>query len=76
MIATKTISAEVYVFDYSKHPSKPAAGILAMTAFIHPHKRQTALACCAGLTVEAWNIGCSPPHAPRLQMGFASLTSG
>ena len=26
MIATKTISAEVYVFDYSKHPSKPAAG--------------------------------------------------
>lgn len=23
MIATKTISAEVYVFDYSKHPSKP-----------------------------------------------------
>ena len=26
LIATKTISAEVYVFDYSKHPSKPAAG--------------------------------------------------
>lgn len=25
LIATKTISAEVYVFDYSKHPSKPAA---------------------------------------------------
>ncbi|CAN6841312.1 unnamed protein product [Brassica oleracea] len=24
MIATKTVSAEVYVFDYSKHPSKPA----------------------------------------------------
>lgn len=23
IIATKTISAEVYVFDYSKHPSKP-----------------------------------------------------
>ncbi|KAG6748859.1 hypothetical protein POTOM_048796 [Populus tomentosa] len=23
MIATKTVSAEVYVFDYSKHPSKP-----------------------------------------------------
>lgn len=23
LIATKTISAEVYVFDYSKHPSKP-----------------------------------------------------
>jgi histone-binding protein RBBP4 len=22
-IATKTISADVYVFDYSKHPSKP-----------------------------------------------------
>lgn len=22
-IATKTVSAEVYVFDYSKHPSKP-----------------------------------------------------
>jgi hypothetical protein len=29
MIATKTISAEVYVFDYSKHPSKPAAGACA-----------------------------------------------
>lgn len=28
LIATKTISAEVYVFDYSKHPSKPAAGAL------------------------------------------------
>mmetsp|Transcript_211 Transcript_211/g.692 ORF Transcript_211/g.692 Transcript_211/m.692 type:complete len:428 (+) Transcript_211:63-1346(+) len=25
LIATKTVSAEVYVFDYSKHPSKPAA---------------------------------------------------
>ena len=25
MIATKTVSAEVYVFDYSKHPSKPPA---------------------------------------------------
>ena len=24
MIATKTVSAEVYVFDYTKHPSKPA----------------------------------------------------
>ncbi len=23
IIATKTISADVYVFDYSKHPSKP-----------------------------------------------------
>lgn len=23
IIATKTISAEVFVFDYSKHPSKP-----------------------------------------------------
>lgn len=23
IIATKTVSAEVYVFDYSKHPSKP-----------------------------------------------------
>lgn len=25
VIATKTVSAEVYVFDYSKHPSKPPA---------------------------------------------------
>lgn len=25
LIATKTISAEVFVFDYSKHPSKPHA---------------------------------------------------
>ncbi|KAI3438030.1 hypothetical protein D9Q98_000473 [Chlorella vulgaris] len=25
LIATKTVCAEVYVFDYSKHPSKPAA---------------------------------------------------
>lgn len=24
IIATKTVSADVYVFDYSKHPSKPA----------------------------------------------------
>jgi hypothetical protein len=24
-IATKTVSADVYVFDYSKHPSKPNA---------------------------------------------------
>ncbi|GBG77620.1 hypothetical protein CBR_g24066 [Chara braunii] len=24
LIATKTVSAEVYVFDYSKHPSKPS----------------------------------------------------
>ena len=23
LIATKTISADVYVFDYSRHPSKP-----------------------------------------------------
>ena len=26
LIATKTVSAEVFVFDYSKHESKPAAG--------------------------------------------------
>ena len=25
LIATKTVSAEVYVFDYTKHPSKPLA---------------------------------------------------
>jgi histone-binding protein RBBP4 len=25
VLATKTISADVYVFDYSKHPSKPPA---------------------------------------------------
>lgn len=25
LIATKTVCAEVYVFDYSKHPSKPSA---------------------------------------------------
>lgn len=25
VIATKTVSAEVYVFDYSKHPSKPSS---------------------------------------------------
>mmetsp|Transcript_21017 Transcript_21017/g.29086 ORF Transcript_21017/g.29086 Transcript_21017/m.29086 type:complete len:421 (+) Transcript_21017:226-1488(+) len=25
LLATKTVSAEVYVFDYSKHPSKPSA---------------------------------------------------
>ncbi len=24
VIATKTVSAEVFVFDYSKHPSKPS----------------------------------------------------
>ena len=29
LIATKTISADVFVFDYSKHPSKPAAGLAA-----------------------------------------------
>ena len=23
LIATKTVNAEVYVFDYTKHPSKP-----------------------------------------------------
>lgn len=26
IIATKTVSAQVYVFDYSKHPSKPDPG--------------------------------------------------
>eukprot|EP00959_Pyramimonas_sp_CCMP1952_P187631 3923224-Pyramimonas_sp.AAC.1 len=25
LLATKTVSAEVYVFDYTKHPSKPPA---------------------------------------------------
>jgi hypothetical protein len=25
LVATKTVSAEVYVFDWSKHPSKPTA---------------------------------------------------
>lgn len=33
LIATKTVSADVYVFDYSKHPSKPAPGeLLSMLA--------------------------------------------
>jgi hypothetical protein len=26
MIATKTVSSEVYVFDYTKHETKPAPG--------------------------------------------------
>eukprot|EP00250_Pteridium_aquilinum_P013719 c21529_g1_i2 orf=300-1604(-) len=26
IIATKTVSAEVYIFDYTKHPSKPSQG--------------------------------------------------
>ena len=26
LVATKTVSSEVYVFDYTKHPSKPEGG--------------------------------------------------
>lgn len=36
MIATKTVSAEVYVFDYSKHPSKPKPDGLC-----HPNMKLT-----------------------------------
>ena len=42
MIATKTISAEVYVFDYSKHPSKPASG--ARVRLIYAGKRGSEVA--------------------------------
>lgn len=41
LIATKTISADVYVFDYSKHPSKPAAdGLCKPNIRLTGHKNE------------------------------------
>ncbi|KAL4437477.1 hypothetical protein ABPG77_003458 [Micractinium sp. CCAP 211/92] len=41
LIATKTISADVYVFDYSKHPSKPAAdGLCKPNLRLTGHKNE------------------------------------
>ncbi len=34
IIATKTPSAEVLVFDYSKHPSRPGMSILTHTILV------------------------------------------
>ena len=40
MIATKTISAEVYVFDYSKHPSKPTDTVCNPDLRLTGHKTE------------------------------------
>lgn len=41
LIATKTVSAEVFVFDYSKHPSKPNAdGVCAPDLRLLGHKTE------------------------------------
>ena len=40
LIATKTISAEVYVFDYSKHPSKPTDNVCNPDLRLVGHKTE------------------------------------
>ncbi|KAL3132860.1 Chromatin assembly complex, subunit 3 [Trebouxia sp. C0009 RCD-2024] len=40
LIATKTISAEVYVFDYSKHPSKPTDNTCNPDLRLQGHKTE------------------------------------
>ena len=58
VIATKTISADVYVFDYSKHPSKPPAdGGCAPDIRLKGHK------------TEGYGLSWSPFEAGHLLSG-------
>jgi WD40 repeat protein len=58
VIATKTVSAEVYVFDYSKHPSKPSPdGICTPDLRLLGHK------------TEGYGLAWSPYHSGFLLSG-------
>lgn len=51
LIATKTVSAEVFVFDYTKHPSKPSPnGICAPDLRLTGHRTEGCAACLSSLT--------------------------
>lgn len=53
LIATKTVSADVYVFDYTKHDSKPPIdGTCAPDVVLRGHKKEG-----YGLSWNPWNPG-------------------
>ena len=58
LIATKTPGGDVLVFDYSKHPSKPAD-----ETTVRPAVR------CKGHTKEGWGLDWNPGEAGRLLSG-------
>ena len=58
IIATKTVSAEVYVFDYSKHDSKPSSD-----GQCRPDLRLT------GHKTEGYGLAWSPFHNGHLLSG-------
>jgi histone-binding protein RBBP4 len=58
IIATKTVSAEVYVFDYSKHDSKPSPD-----GACRPDLRLT------GHKTEGYGLAWSPFHSGHLLSG-------
>jgi histone-binding protein RBBP4 len=57
LVATKTVSSEVYVFDYTKHPSKPEGGKC------NPDLR------LAGHKAEGYGLAWSPHTEGRLLSG-------
>ena len=58
LIATKTVGSEVYVFDYSKHPSKPAhEGVCCPELRLRGHKK------------EGYGLSWSPFHSGHLLIG-------
>lgn len=58
MIATKTVSAEVYVFDYTKHPSKPATdGECCPDLHLLGHKTE------GGCPAPLWRLFCATSEA-------------
>lgn len=62
LIATKTVSAEVFVFDYSKHDSKPSPnGVCSPDLRLTGHKTE----------------GCATQHEPcsSLELALSPLSS-
>jgi len=77
LIATKTVSAAVYVFDYSKHPSKPAKGPCAPDLLLKGHSKEgyglawsplvagTLLSGSDDTTICTWDVGAGAGRSSR-----------
>lgn len=63
VIATKTVSGEVHIFDYTKHPSQPAAGTLP-----NPELR------LRGQTKEGYGLAWNPKRRGLLTSSSEDMT--
>ena len=56
LIATKTVTNDVFVFDYTKHPSKPSHPDCKPDLRLKGKQSLMALTCCPGRSTRADHV--------------------